>query len=54
MEVGLRVEPDLPPTSIDGRAIELAVINLLDNAFKDAKDGGRIDVDVTRASSASP
>ena len=49
MEVGLRVEESLPPTSIDGRAIELAVINLLDNAFKYAKDGGRIDVDVTRA-----
>ncbi|MEO5731753.1 MAG: HAMP domain-containing sensor histidine kinase, partial [Byssovorax sp.] len=34
MEVGLRVEENLPATSIDGRAIELAVINLLDNAFK--------------------
>ncbi len=49
MEVGLRVEESLPPTSIDDRAIELAVINLLDNAFKYAKDGGRIDVDVARA-----
>ena len=49
MEVGLRMEDDLPSTSIDGRAIELAVINLLDNAFKYAKDGGRIDVDVARA-----
>jgi two-component system phosphate regulon sensor histidine kinase PhoR len=49
MEVGLRVEESLPQTSIDGRAIELAVINLLDNAFKYAKDGGRIDVDVARA-----
>ncbi len=46
MEVGLRVEEGLPATSIDGRAIELAVINLLDNAFKYAKDGGRIDVAV--------
>jgi len=46
MEVNLRAEGGLPPTSIDGRAIELAVINLLDNAFKYAKDGGRIDVDV--------
>jgi two-component system phosphate regulon sensor histidine kinase PhoR len=49
MEVGLRVEEALPPASIDGRAIELAVINLLDNAFKYAKEGGRIDVEVTRA-----
>ncbi|MEP7119731.1 MAG: HAMP domain-containing sensor histidine kinase [Byssovorax sp.] len=49
MEVGLRVDEGLPAASIDGRAIELAVINLLDNAFKYAKDGGRIDVDVTCA-----
>jgi two-component system phosphate regulon sensor histidine kinase PhoR len=49
MEVGLRVEEGLPPASIDGRAVELAVINLLDNAFKYAKEGGRIDVDVTCA-----
>ena len=49
MDVGLRIEEGLPPASIDDRAIELAVINLLDNAFKYAKEGGRIDVDVTRA-----
>jgi two-component system phosphate regulon sensor histidine kinase PhoR len=52
MEVGLRVEESLPPASIDDRAIELAVINLLDNAFKYAKEGGRIDVEVTRAARA--
>ncbi|HEY4591849.1 MAG TPA: histidine kinase dimerization/phospho-acceptor domain-containing protein, partial [Thermoanaerobaculia bacterium] len=49
MEVCFHASEGLPPASIDGRAIELAVINLLDNAFKYAKDGGRIDVDVTCA-----
>ena len=49
MDVRLRIEEGLPPASIDDRAVELAVINLLDNAFKYAKEGGRIDVDVTRA-----
>lgn len=34
----------LPPAMIDARAVELAIINLLDNAFKYAKDGGRVDV----------
>ena len=49
MVVSLRVAEGLPPSSLDARAIELAVINLLDNAFKYAKDGGRVDVDVERA-----
>src|SRR4051812_7548452 len=44
MDVRLRIEEGLPPASIDDRAVELAVINLLDNAFKYAKEGGRIDV----------
>ncbi len=35
---------DLPLTMIDARAVELAIINLLDNAFKYAKDGGQVDV----------
>jgi two-component system phosphate regulon sensor histidine kinase PhoR len=46
MEVSLRVAPDLPLSSIDARAVELAVINLLDNALKYAKDGKRVDVEV--------
>jgi len=46
--VHLTVADDLPRAMIDARAVELAVINLLDNAFKYAKDGGRVDVDVVR------
>jgi two-component system phosphate regulon sensor histidine kinase PhoR len=49
MEVSLRVAADLPLASIDARAVELAVINLLDNALKYAKDGGRADIEVARA-----
>jgi two-component system, OmpR family, phosphate regulon sensor histidine kinase PhoR len=36
----------VPPAMIDERAMELAVINLLDNAFKYARDGERVDVEV--------
>ncbi len=42
----------LPEASIDARAIELAIINLLDNAFKYAKEGGRVDVDVASEGSS--
>jgi two-component system phosphate regulon sensor histidine kinase PhoR len=44
--VELELEDDLPGARIDARALELAVINLLDNALKYAKDGGSIDVSV--------
>jgi two-component system phosphate regulon sensor histidine kinase PhoR len=46
MEVSLQIEDGLPVSSIDARALELAVINLLDNAFKYAKEGGRVDIEV--------
>ncbi len=46
MDVSLRIAAELPPVSIDARAVELAVINLLDHALKYAKDGGRVDIEV--------
>ena len=49
MEVTFRAPETLPPALVDARALELAVINLLDNAFKYAKAGGRVDVEVEKA-----
>lgn len=48
IEVNLHMAEGLPRAMIDTRALELAVLNLLDNAFKYAKDGGRVDIDVAR------
>jgi two-component system, OmpR family, phosphate regulon sensor histidine kinase PhoR len=42
--VSLAPSEELPLAMLDARAIELAIINLLDNAFKYAKEGGRVDV----------
>jgi two-component system phosphate regulon sensor histidine kinase PhoR len=44
--VHLSCAEGLPPVLLDARAIELAIINLLDNAFKYAKEGARVDIDV--------
>jgi two-component system, OmpR family, phosphate regulon sensor histidine kinase PhoR len=41
-------EPNLPLVRIDERAIEIAVINLVDNALKYAKDSNRVVIRVRR------
>ena len=46
VHVYFHAQANLPAAKIDARALELAVINLLDNAIKYAKDGGRVDVEV--------
>ncbi len=46
MSVSLAIAPDLPRAMLDARALELATINLIDNAFKYAKDGGKVEVSV--------
>ncbi|HVW28409.1 MAG TPA: HAMP domain-containing sensor histidine kinase [Polyangiaceae bacterium] len=52
VELHLETEPGLPIVRADERAIEIAVINLVDNALKYAKDGGGIDVGVRRKGKA--
>ncbi len=47
LELSLTVDDDVPAISIDHRALELAVMNLIDNAMKYAKDGGTISVQVS-------
>jgi two-component system phosphate regulon sensor histidine kinase PhoR len=42
------IEPDLPPARIDDRAIQLAVINLIDNALKYAPGTGFVIVRASR------
>jgi two-component system phosphate regulon sensor histidine kinase PhoR len=48
VELTLRVDEDLPPARIDERAIQLAVINLIDNALKYAPDGKTIAIEASR------
>jgi two-component system, OmpR family, phosphate regulon sensor histidine kinase PhoR len=42
VELVLELDTELPMADLDARAIELAVINLVDNALKHAPDGKRI------------
>jgi two-component system phosphate regulon sensor histidine kinase PhoR len=46
MEVETAIAPDLPPAKFDQKAVELVVMNLLDNAFKYAKAGKTVKVEV--------
>jgi two-component system, OmpR family, phosphate regulon sensor histidine kinase PhoR len=49
MELTLELEPSLPVVRLDERALEIAVINLIDNAMKYAQDGARVAVSVRQA-----
>jgi two-component system phosphate regulon sensor histidine kinase PhoR len=46
VELELRVTPDLPLTRLDERALEIATINLIDNALKYADTGRWVGVEV--------
>jgi two-component system phosphate regulon sensor histidine kinase PhoR len=49
----LKVEEDVPELMLDERAVEIAVINLVDNALKYAPEGKSITVSVQRAGSGA-
>ncbi len=51
VDVRFEAAEDLPTVDLDGRAIELVVINLLDNALKYAPEGKTIHVEVSKGSS---
>jgi two-component system phosphate regulon sensor histidine kinase PhoR len=48
VQIAVEVEPDLPQARIDERAIQLAVINLIDNALKYAPGTGSVVVRASR------
>jgi two-component system phosphate regulon sensor histidine kinase PhoR len=48
IELATELEPDLPSTRIDSRALELAVMNLIDNALKYAPGSGAVVVRTER------
>ncbi|HXN34158.1 MAG TPA: HAMP domain-containing sensor histidine kinase, partial [Polyangiaceae bacterium] len=50
VDLAIELGADLPRTRIDGRALELAVINLIDNALKYAPDSDVVTVRVERES----
>jgi two-component system phosphate regulon sensor histidine kinase PhoR len=52
VELAIELEPDLPHARIDERAIQLAVINLIDNALKYARGSEVVTVRVRRESGA--
>ncbi len=45
----LRVQPDLPPLVADSDQLEQVLQNLVENALKYGREGGRIDIDVATA-----
>jgi len=52
VDLAIELGADLPRTRIDGRAVELAVINLIDNALKYAPGSNVVSVRVERENSA--
>jgi two-component system, OmpR family, phosphate regulon sensor histidine kinase PhoR len=48
IELAMELEASLPPTRIDARALELAVMNLIDNALKYAPGSGSVIVRAVR------
>lgn len=48
----LEATPELPSVQVDERAIEIAVINLVDNALKYAADGKQVSISVLRNGAA--
>jgi len=49
MELDVHIDENLPPARIDDRAIQLAVMNLVDNAIKYASGGKVVRVSVKDA-----